>query len=487
MLRWIPVEAWLYLAQLSAGGALLMAYRRGDRSWGAFASDPAGWAFFSALVGVGLSVLGLLWSIRALRDARVRRLGLALALNLSSLGAGLAVSEFLVRVFSQQTPDGPRIGGITLLPRDWSALASRSAAALARASAGKTFLTADPDLGWTIGPSRISRDYNREGVERYLKRQGRPVPRAAVDAQRDIYASSVEGLRSPLPGISLVRPAANRIAVVGDSFTFGLEVRFEDTWAHQLQLASGPETQVLNFGVDGYGVDQAYLRYRRDVASWQPERVILSVIDDDLRRSMCVYAFLCFRSFGMPFVKPRFEMDGDGELVPVNLPLPEPAVLFEMPEIGQLPYLALERSYDASEWRRSRIDASYLARLLLTRFRPSEVRSSDEIREKERREVNAALFQAFVRLARERGSIPLIAVMPSDWSLENRGDTRIARSALEASRITYLDLTPCVSQVPAEERFAALHYSARTNLAVAHCFRDAIDTGFESRFEQADE
>jgi lysophospholipase L1-like esterase len=66
-------------------------------------------------------------------------------------------------------------------------------------------------------------------------------------------------------------PAKRRIAVVGDSFTFGLEVRYEDTWPYQLERALGPEFRVLNLGVDGYGVDQAFLRYRRDVLAWRPE------------------------------------------------------------------------------------------------------------------------------------------------------------------------------------------------------------------------
>jgi hypothetical protein len=85
---------------------------------------------------------------------------------------------------------------------------------------------------------------------------------------------------------------------VGDSFTFGLEVRYEDTWPRQLERLLGPEFQVLNFGVDGYGVDQAYLRYRRDGLAWRPEIVVLGVIDDDFRRTMCVYAFLCFPGLG---------------------------------------------------------------------------------------------------------------------------------------------------------------------------------------------
>lgn len=34
----------------------------------------------------------------------------------------------------------------------------------------------------------------------------------------------------------------------------------------------GEEVQVLNFGVSGYGVDQAYqLRYEKDAKRWKPK------------------------------------------------------------------------------------------------------------------------------------------------------------------------------------------------------------------------
>lgn len=56
-------------------------------------------------------------------------------------------------------------------------------------------------------------------------------------------------------------PTRYRIAIVGDSFTFKLEVPYEKTWGHQFEIALGPGWQVLNFGVDGYGLDQAFLRY----------------------------------------------------------------------------------------------------------------------------------------------------------------------------------------------------------------------------------
>ena len=55
-----------------------------------------------------------------------------------------------------------------------------------------------------------------------------------------------------------------------------------------------------------------------------------------------------------------------------------------------------------------------------------------------------------------------------------------AKGVFEANRIGYLDMIPCVSQVPADQRFVALHYSATSNAAVAGCVRDVLASGFQS-------
>jgi len=56
----------------------------------------------------------------------------------------------------------------------------------------------------------------------------------------------------------------------------------------------------------------------------------------------------------------------------------------------------------------------------------------------------------------------------------------IAREAFDAHHIRYLDLTACVAAVPPADRFLALHYSPRTNTAIARCLHDAIAAGFHS-------
>lgn len=55
----------------------------------------------------------------------------------------------------------------------------------------------------------------------------------------------------------------NIIGVFGDSFTENRRVNDEFTFTSLLDGATRPAARVVNYGVDGYGVDQAYLRYKK--------------------------------------------------------------------------------------------------------------------------------------------------------------------------------------------------------------------------------
>jgi hypothetical protein len=127
-----------------------------------------------------------------------------------------------------------------------------------------------------------------------------------------------------------------RVALIGDSNAFCFEVPFQDSWGYHLQRLLGADVQVLNFGVDGYGIDQMYLRYKRDVRPWKPRVVIIGFVEHDLERTMHVYPFV---SLGWPgyLVKPRFTLD-HGELKLLNVPLPTPDEILGAKSIQELPY-----------------------------------------------------------------------------------------------------------------------------------------------------
>ncbi len=122
------------------------------------------------------------------------------------------------------------------------------------------------------------------------------------------YQSDHRGFRSrPQPDNQPGAPG-RRIALLGDSYTFGsgvgddqtfaavLEARLQDTWCH-------------NFGIGAYGIDQMWLTLRHYAMALEPDVVILSFIRYDLDRSLSSY-----RRDHVWRWKPAFRLS-DGELV----------------------------------------------------------------------------------------------------------------------------------------------------------------------------
>jgi len=105
-----------------------------------------------------------------------------------------------------------------------------------------------------------------------------------------------------------------RIAVLGDSFVWGHGVEESARFTEGLQERLGPDVEVLNFGVGGYGTDQERLQLERDVMPLSPDVVLVVFFVNDLADVMRPKSHV-----GVP--KPRFVVEGEG-LRLVGTPLP---------------------------------------------------------------------------------------------------------------------------------------------------------------------
>jgi hypothetical protein len=171
-------------------------------------------------------------------------------------------------------------------------------------------------------------------------------------------------------------PGTLRIAIFGDSFTFGEEVSDDETFAHQLELLL-PGTEVLNFGVHGYGHDQELLYLREALPLYRPDIVLVGHVTDDSMRNM-----LAFRSFA----KPRFRLAGSS-LELHGTPVPTP-----------VEFLA------AHGWGSRLLDLLRMAReRLLWRW-------GDRVGETDR--LTDAILSAIFREARAAGARPGIVLLP---------------------------------------------------------------------------
>ena len=474
----------LYVLESSAALALLALYKGMDRPCPVFLGTRMGFVFIAAMLAVALSSVFVRHQVRTRVPNRWKGVRPLLLLNLLTVVLAFGTTEIALRVLSQPTAVGPTFGDQLLLPKSWDTVAAANRAILARAAVQPTFLVYDRELGWTVGRSRSSGDYNVEFQKgfvanlraRFPSRERVPDPHAEADTLKDpIYLSSAEGIRSPTAGISFAgRSAKQRIALIGDSFTFGLEVRYEQTWGALLEQALGSDYQVLNFGVDGYGVDQAYLRYRRDVRPWQPDIVILGMIDDDFRRSMCVYGFLCFPRSEIPFPKPRFLM-ANGELSLANVPLPLPDSIFSQRSITDLPHIEDDYEFDVVEWERKPMQAAYSMRLLLSRYRRYPERGPT-VTDQAVRQVNGEIVRSFVRSVKEAGAVPMVVYFPSRTYAgpESIHPRSVAREVLTEIGVPFLDMSDCLAPIDPARRFAIVHYSSAANAAIAQCLREPV-------------
>ena len=401
------------------------------------------------VVPAAVLVVSLVYILRCVyRESRSdpRTLLLTLALNAVPIVSILCGAEIGARVLTTHTPLGPAIRGTVLLPKSWDTVRARNRALLERAPAAISYFVSDTLLGWTIGPSRRSTD--------------------------GMYASSAEAVRSAAPGVVYSgRHGLRTIALIGDSYTFGLEVKYADSWAAQLEQLLGAGFRTLNFGVDGYGVDQAYLRYARDARPWHPDLTIFGFIEHDLYRSMSVYNFITFPQWGFPFSKPRFVWAGDG-LELINVPIESPAALASRRAVGDLPYIAYEPAFHPAEWRWHVYDQSQLVRFLSSRF-PPYYRDDPLANLSTELSVNVALLTRFARQAAREGTVPLIVYFPSrgDYVGEDRSEKDSVLRALDRAGVRYANLTTCLAAMGGERLFipGRPHYTPAGNRAVASC------------------
>ena len=446
------VLAALYVAEAALLVCGIALHKTSDEPLLALLASRDGAIFGAALLcGIAAAAIVVRAGLRARGDG-TRWFGMTVAMNAVTVILALALGEAAARLLSTRMPDGrTAVAGVPLLPYDWSATVERNRELLREAPDNISYFVADDLLGWTVGPGRRSKN--------------------------GLYASSVEGIRSEDPGDSYAKDRPKRrIAVVGDSFSFGLEVPFEDSWAHRLEQALGPGTQVLNFGVDGYGVDQAYLRYMRDVRPWKPDLVIFGFINHDLYRSMAVYAFVSFPEWGLPFGKPRFVVE-NGKLGLLNTPVLSPGQILQRASIFDLPFVQLDPGFQAREWRWHAYYGSRLARLVLSRFEPAPVPGA-QASDAAMAEVNAALFASFAETAKKEGSIPYLVYFPSRGDFI--GQNRLAKDGilemLPERRIEHENLTDCIAKLGEPTAFIAgrPHYSPAGNAAVAACLEPAV-------------
>jgi hypothetical protein len=93
--------------------------------------------------------------------------------------------------------------------------------------------------------------------------------------------------------------------------------------------------------------------------------------------------------------------------------------------------------------------------------------------------VNGTIFREFIRLAEDKGAVPLIAYFPgrADMLQLSRGERTAGQRIMKEIDVPFVDTMPCVLEVGLDAGFVPnnTHYSPAGNAAVAKCLGAAVN------------
>lgn len=240
-----------------------------------------------------------------------------------------------------------------------------------------------------------------------------------------------QGIRSGREYSQFPDPGVVRVAAFGDSFVYCNEVANEDSWPALVE-ATFPNIEVLNYGVGGYGTDQAYLRYLMEGSVLSPDVVIIGFAPVNLRRAVNVYRrFISNRE--LPLIKPRFVLGSDGDLVlrpnPARQPLDYAKYLREPRRVVELG--REDQWYEAAVYENPLYDYSATVRLVVALWAKINRRYFDPDRllhgqvfnpSSTAFKIQAALFEQFHHAVLGSGAAPIVVILPDEDGVQAARD-----------------------------------------------------------------
>jgi hypothetical protein len=254
-------------------------------------------------------------------------------------------------------------------------------------------------------------------------------PRPGSESANGLYRYNSQGIRSTV-GTYADHPDSGtlRIALFGDSFTHGDDVPVEASWGAVLEEMlnqRGIRAEVLNFGVGGYGIDQAMLRFTQQGAAFSPHVVVFGFAPENLKRNLNLLRPLYDPRSGLPFAKPRFIVDGQGISL-INVPvLPPEKLSATLRNIDNWELTPHEYFYDPADFRSSWWQSS---KLLATVAALGQGDSDPWLMKRiifqdrsEEQQLGWMVIQAFAHEVETTGAEFKIVHLPSHPEMELRG------------------------------------------------------------------
>jgi len=324
-----------------------------------------------------------------------------------------------------------------------------------------SFLIYDPDLGWRNRSNARTAD--------------------------QLHRTNSAGLRADRDYALRMRPGLFRVSMFGDSFILGSDVDQPHAPGAQLEkllTQRGLDAEVLNFGVGGFGFDQAYLHYRRDGAQYDTSVVVQGLQMENIGRNVTIFRIVAVPGTVIPFSKPRYVIrDGTMELLnqPAIPPAEVPAILANFRD---WPLARYEASY-ADRYERHWYTPSVLISTLLDLWKtrdglqtPDASHLYDE--DGEGMNITVRLLEAYREEVTRAGKAFMLIYLPREETiragLSGKPDPwRAHRDRLRG--FTIVDPSPAMVGYAKEHGLASLipgHYSPAGYRIVAEALADAL-------------
>ena len=275
--------------------------------------------------------------------------------------------------------------------------------------------------------------------------------------QGDFFTTNSQRYRASYDFSREVPDGKIRIICSGDSFTLGFGVDDDHTWCHLLtEVDKGLET--VNMGQGGYGVDQAYLWYKRDEKKLEHDIVIFAFITGDFLRMQSD----TFIGYGKPYLTIK-----DGELLQENFPV--------LRESYERPWLTNDL------YALRQLHSVKLLSGAFERISPKEevsiVKKSNEHTEK----VVSLIFADLQQTSRSKQRFAVFVYLPTRQDYTGSGEgpwRRYVQEEVDRNGYIFVDLVEEIRTLP-PHRIDALfrkggHYTAEGNRYVAEVIHDKL-------------
>jgi len=304
----------------------------------------------------------------------------------------------------------------------------------------KSYTTFDKLLGWKIRPNALRKYENRVG-------------------KKVVYKSNVSGFRGNID----YKPHSGktRIAAFGDSFVHCDEVSFNESWPHILEKKLKNNFEVLNFGVGGYGTDQAFLRYINMGVNFHPNIVIIGFTLDDMKRNVNIFRFLLNPLTKVPFSKPRFVLKKE-ELKAINNPVKfliklKDAVIniHNSSFVRKYDYFYNKTVFDYAPFYYFAFSRAVTERIRWRRYGLERMC----VPENEAFKISVKILQSFYNLVITNGATPIIIIFADYYNMQNYKEGNVYwkdfLKELNNLKLNYIDLAPHFSNkdIPLEKLY----------------------------------